>query len=516
MQGGDLLKLNTGIIAQSLPYAPAYLCDRADHALTLSDVRFLLADHNIYSEDILYFSEWNKLISHKGALPDVLLCVGGGVEAGAFFKKNGLTGIVTDGEDPIIVFSIIQSIFLRFNQMENSLLGALRTRKPTREILNCVAEFFQDHVILYDSERNLIDYSSYYAPDAGDQYWKEAIETGRRSEKMVAEARKHNVHLEAIRTPTSDFVELGPGLPNIMTHSFFEGGKRVATLTVAETNKPLSLYHLKLLDYVAGLLSPGLFHIYSATPGHLEALRSVLTALLDRENVDPLVVARCVGQAGWGMDHDYLLALLDFPESMRNAETLERCRHIYERIFPDCVVLKYQDSLVLLIHRDTSEMLSEYLPKLEKQLNAHDAVCGLSYPFKGITLLQAQHINAEIAIHHGDKSKRIRYLSDAITQPIIDRIAADMPLYPLCHREAVRIFEYDQANGTELLMTLETYLMHYKSLKAAAEDLYIHRNTMTYRLGCIDKIANLSLDDPKERLHLLLSCIVLRTLSQQK
>jgi sugar diacid utilization regulator len=265
-----------------------------------------------------------------------------------------------------------------------------------------------------------------------------------------------------------------------------------------------------------GLLSPGLFRIYSVTPGHPDSLRTVLTAMLNKEIVDPLMAARCVVQAGWGMDDDYLLLLIIFPESMRNLETLGRCMHIYERLFPDCIALKHQDSLVLIIHRDSSELLSECLPKLEKQLNAHNAVCGMSFPFKGIAQISAQYVNAETAVHYGDKSKRIRPLSEAISFPIISKIAADMPLYPLCHREAVRIYEYDRLNGTELLLTLETYLMHYKSLKSAAEALYIHRNTMTYRLGCIEKISRLSLDDPRERLHLLLSCIVLRILGRQK
>lgn len=508
------MKLNTGIIAQSLPFAPSYICGTPDHPLTLCDVRFLPANISVYSEDIIYFAEWSKLASEK-KIPDVMFCVGG-AEAAEFFKKRNITGIIAESEDPIGIFSIIQSIFLRYNQLENSLLTALHAKAPAREILDCVAEFFQNHVILYDSERNLIESSSLYIPADDDPYWKEALQTGKRSEKMLAEARKHNVHLDAIRTPTSDYVNLGPGLPNIMTYSFFDGGRRLATLTVAETNKPLSVYQLRLLDHVASLLSPGLFRIYPVTPGHLESLRSVLSAMLNKEIADPLVAARCVGQAGWSMDDDYLLLLISFPESMRNSETLGRCQHVYERIFPDCVVLKHKDNLVLIIHRDSHEVMSECLPRLEKQLNAHNAVCGMSFPFKGIAQIQAQYAYADIAVQYGDKGKRIRLLSEAISLPIISKIAADMPLYPLCHREAVRIFEYDQENGTELLLTLETYLLHYKSLKSAAEALYIHRNTMTYRLGCIEKIASISLDDPRERLHLLLSCIVLRTLGRQK
>ncbi len=510
------MKLNTGIIAYSLPVPPTFICGNPDHNLVFSDVRFFRDEKGFFDEDILYFTQWQNLKKSNLTFPTFMFCVGGDKEAAEFFKRHNMTGIITDEQDPLNAFSIIQSIFLRFNQLENNLMTLLNAKVPTREILTVCTEFFQNQVILYDSERNLIDYGAHYLPDSQDRSWKEILETGKRPEKMYAEVKKNNSHLDAIRTPYSDFMDLGPGFPKIMTYSFFESGKRLATLTIVETNKPLSVYQLKLLDYISGLLAPSLFHVYAASAGVLESLRSVLLAIVNKENVDPLIVTRCITAAGWDMDDDFLLILLSVPEASKNSETLTRYRHIYERIFPECVALRYKDGLVLVIHNDTAEVMTECLPKLDKQLGLHKAVCGLSFPFKGILQLGSQYINAEVALHSGDKNRRIRPLSDSITIPIVNQIAADIPLYPMCHRETVRIFEYDIKNGTELLLTLETYLMQYKSLKAAAEELFIHRSTMTYRLGCIEKIAKLSLDDPKERLHILLSCIVLRSLKTQQ
>ena len=510
------MKLNTGIIAQALPTAPMFLCGQPDHRLILSDVRFLLTEKSFYSGDILYFSEWEKLKTRTGDLPVYIFCVGGGNEAANFFKLHEITGIVDDNEDPLVAFSIIQSVFLQFNQLEDNLTAALKQNAPTRERLSCCSEFFQNQVVLYDSERNIIDYSEHYLPGPDDLYWTETLQTGRRSEKMLAETRKSNAHLDAIRTRNADYVHLGPGLPTILTYSFFENGKRLATITVADTNKPLSVYQLKLLDYICDLLSPSMFHLYSASFGQRENLRSVLVSILNKENVDPLVVTRCLGLMGWSMDDDYVLILIEVPEPFRETQTLTRYRHIYERLFFECIVVKYKDSLVMIIHNDKNEMMAECLPKLERQLNVHNAVCGLSFPFKSILQIGSHYDNADLAIQHGDKNERIRYLSDAIINPVISRIAADLPLYPLCHRETIRIYEYDRENATNLLLTLETYLMQYKSLKAAAEELFIHRNTMTYRLGCIEKIAHLNLEDSRERLHILLSCMVLRTLGDER
>ncbi len=506
------MKLNTGVIAHSLPVTPKHICGQPDHQLSFSDVRFFRNEKSYYDEDILYFSSWEKLKDCGQSVPAYMFCVGGDMEAAEYFRRNNITGIITDDEDLLNMFSMIQSIFLRYNQLENNLMAALNNKSPTKDILNCCAEFFQNQVILYDSERNLIDYGTRYLPGDDDIHWKEILETGKRPEKMYAEVKRSGKYLDAVRTPNSDFMNLGSNFPKIMTYSFYETGKRLATLTIVETNKPLSLYQLKLLDYISGLLSPSLFHIYSASDGVLESLRSVLTAILNKENVDQLIVNRCISSAGWNMDDDYLLILISVPEAAKNSDTLTRYRHIYERIFPECISFKYKDSLVVIVHNDSPEVMNDCLPRLEKQLEQHGAVCGLGFPYKGILQSGSQLVNADIAVHYGDKSKRINRASEAMAAPFINRIAADIPLYPLCHRDTIRIFEYDLKNGTELLLTLETYLMQYKSLKAAAEELFIHRSTLTYRLGCIEKIAKLALNDPRERLHILLSCIVLRNL----
>jgi purine catabolism regulator len=54
--------------------------------------------------------------------------------------------------------------------------------------------------------------------------------------------------------------------------------------------------------------------------------------------------------------------------------------------------------------------------------------------------------------------------------------------------------------GLELLQTLEVYFEHNGSLTQAAEALYIHRNTLIYRLERISELAGLDLNKPETRL----------------
>ena len=452
-------------------------------------------------KSILYFTEWPVLRQLRDEFPAYAACVGGGKEAADFFDCHGISGLVLEDNNSAIAFSLIQSIFLRYNQLENRLLKSLLQRETTQEVLNCCSELFLNHAILFDSELNLIDYSTNFLPDDSDVFWKETLETKKRSTAIYTQAKKATLTHDPAGAPSSEMVDLGAEFQRHMITSFFDSARRVVSLVIVENNKPLSPCHLKLLDHISEIIGPSITDRYATLFGSVESLRALFVAMLNRVGVDPFVIIRCLTLIGWKINDDYRLLLINFPEDSRNTDTLTRYLYIYENIFPACVAFKYIESLVLVIHNDTLETMAESSPLLEKQLKAHHAVCGVSLPFNSILQLSPQYLITDTAIQMGDKSKTLRLVKDTITSRLINKVSNDMPLIPLCHREAVRIFDYDLANGTELLLTLETYLRQNKSLKAAAEELFIHRSTMTYRLGCIDKLAKIDYDDSKERLH---------------
>ena len=507
------MKLNTGIIAHALPSEPQYICGNPDHGLSLTDIRILTPDYYLFSNDILYFAVWDELRGLSDNVPAYLCCVGGGEEARTFFKRANITGFILEEQSPFMAFGIIQSIFHRYHELERSLMEAVMLRAPTKIILNCCAEFFQNHAILFDSELKLIEYSGNYLPDETDLVWKETLDKKKRSETMLLETKKNMLRLEPMATPCSEIVELGTGFPRNMTNSFYDSNRRVASITITENNKPLFTCQLKILDYISDIIGPSLFMRYSALYGSLEILRSVFVSILNKVNIDPLVVSRSIAVAGWKIKDDYRLLVIHIPDTSKDPELMTRYLYMYENIFPDCVAFKFIESLVLIVHNDTLEVLDTCVPKLEKQLKLHGAVSGVSMPFNSILQINAQYKNADTAIQLGDKARRVRYVRDIIVYHLIDTVSADTPLIPLCSRDAMRIFDYDKENGTRLLWTLEVYLKHNKSLKLAAEELFIHRSTLTYRLDSIKKLTKMNLDDADERLHILWSCIVLRNLN---
>ncbi|HEX9616301.1 MAG TPA: helix-turn-helix domain-containing protein [Anaerolineales bacterium] len=73
----------------------------------------------------------------------------------------------------------------------------------------------------------------------------------------------------------------------------------------------------------------------------------------------------------------------------------------------------------------------------------------------------------------------------------------------------------DYEGSAELLHTLETYFEHNGNLSQTAEALFIHRNTLIYRMERIAAITNLDLDNPENRLAIQLALRIYRMMGSK-
>lgn len=70
--------------------------------------------------------------------------------------------------------------------------------------------------------------------------------------------------------------------------------------------------------------------------------------------------------------------------------------------------------------------------------------------------------------------------------------------------------------SAELLHTLEAYFEHNGNLSQTAEALFIHRNTLIYRMERIAAITNLDLDNPENRLAVQLALRIYRMIGKKE
>lgn len=73
------------------------------------------------------------------------------------------------------------------------------------------------------------------------------------------------------------------------------------------------------------------------------------------------------------------------------------------------------------------------------------------------------------------------------------------------HQETIgKLLSYDTQNRTELLPTLDCYFRCGKNVRATAEKLFMHRNSVLYRLRKIEEVSGMRLDSPEDEFNLQL------------
>ena len=73
----------------------------------------------------------------------------------------------------------------------------------------------------------------------------------------------------------------------------------------------------------------------------------------------------------------------------------------------------------------------------------------------------------------------------------------------------LRLLDYDQKNGTDLMNTLFEYLENSRNINQTADALYVHKNTLLNRLNRIRTVMDCDLNNNWDRFLLSLSFRVL-------
>jgi DNA-binding PucR family transcriptional regulator len=122
-----------------------------------------------------------------------------------------------------------------------------------------------------------------------------------------------------------------------------------------------------------------------------------------------------------------------------------------------------------------------------------------------------------------DPETRIYYYEEYSIFQIIELAAeaaghnlGSQNLVHLCNNELIALVLYDKKNGTNLVTVLQSYLLHERNTSETAKALYIHRNTMLYKIHKIEEIIGCSLEDPMLRERMLFSCRVLEYMTKYR
>ncbi len=101
------------------------------------------------------------------------------------------------------------------------------------------------------------------------------------------------------------------------------------------------------------------------------------------------------------------------------------------------------------------------------------------------------------------------YIIDVCARYLQEELGTEDIIY-LCNPGVLAITRYDRTNQSDLRDVLFNYLMNRCSISKTAEKMFMHRNTVIYKINKIEEILGQSMDDPYLRHSLIFSCMLIR------
>lgn len=237
----------------------------------------------------------------------------------------------------------------------------------------------------------------------------------------------------------------------------------------------------------------------------------IIRECLVKEPFDRAGAAYLASMLDWSVDDEYRIRVF----SPRGAQTVEPERlpaHLVERDLGGRA-LEFESGIVHLLNLTRSRKREPSGAEVAALCESLDMQAGESGVFSDLADIASAYRQAKSALREGrrhDGERRLYRFDDYRVDSLCSILARSIGEKLLISRDVEALAAYDAEERTNLLQTLEAYLRNNRSVRKTADALYLHRNSVAYRMEKVRAIARADTDNPDVRLHLLLSLKIWR------
>ena len=293
--------------------------------------------------------------------------------------------------------------------------------------------------------------------------------------------------------PTSDRT-------SFIVSMMYYNGVCLGRITIMEYLRKFTSGDYQLLKQVSDIISQSLY--WQAKSLQNQESSGFLFDLIARRNVSDNDVLQLYQFFGWDKDTVYRVCTV-----MSKSDTsLSIIQEYLEMNFRSSPVIQYGSSLVILLGGNDAveESITQTLncPFVKEW----DIRVGVSLEFKDIKNFSSFYKQSEYAVAKASDQEVIIFFYQCAIEFMLGSNSIDEKMWAM-HPDIVGLLREGADGETESLTTLYTYLVHERSPRKASEALFIHRNTLLYRISRITEKMVYDIDDAYTRQYMILSLI---------
>ena len=474
---------------------------------------FLPADHNDAPEiGVLYVGPLEHLPSPRFGIS--YLCTGPMPDDSQLPAWEGVNLVWTSSPPDYVIRRVSESLAqqYRYQSACGELVGALSTGRGLQHLLDCAYRVLGNPLIVVDTSYKILAINADLALQRADLARQKDI--GYMLDANIQAMKRVKLYEHARQFHYPYYRKDPEAAHGWITALVYSDGIEVAQIGVMDCSRPFHRYDFELVHFLCRLVALDMqkndFYGTNVNLQHSVLLGDLLNGDV---TVGETATVRSA-QLGWVLSNSmYIITVFDqhFGVFDRKARLVSEALH---SLLPNSRWVIYDNKIVYFVTYPADSYAEEALNDgLLEYLSKNKLSAAISGRFQTLLELRQAYQQSLAAFELGcrvNPGQTVYCYRDYLPYHIGELLSRHAPLRSFCHPAVLRLAEYDHANQTQYLATLSSYLKYAETPHKAADELFIHKNTLFYRIRQIKERFGLHLEDGSERMRIQLTLAFLQ------
>ena len=422
-----------------------------------------------------------------------------------FFQDNDRAAVCVHGDNVLWIRSLtVNEVFNRVLEFfeacqlrEQKLNRMITSNCLLKDILNDFCDVIPLPLMVLDNGQMILATSENYGPGTIDPEWDVGLQTGRFQTQTLN--AYNTLYLDKVKERGFYEVPADPFPYPSFNRNIFLGHEFVGFISMILVRENREVYKdwfdiacAAIMDWIALYMQQN----------EILLRQKIFSELLDGDLSHAAQFTNTMETYGWKPENRKRLLVLHCISNVLNMNQL--MSKVLNRESPAIYAMEYQNEIVAAVNDSLippDRFSGEILPLFRN--NGYYG--GVSDSFSDFGNLFQYYLQAKTALRHGQAhAGSLHHIKDHMVPYIFQWLTSRNRL-DMRHPALAEIREYDRLHGSGCYEILRVYLQSGCSQTAAAEALYLHRNTLIRKIEKIQKLFHIDLGSYEIRLHLMMS-----------
>ncbi|MGH4120768.1 PucR family transcriptional regulator [Clostridium sp.] len=418
---------------------------------------------------------------------------------------------INSNENILEIFNEVRAFFrrdIKYNQFKISLLEAFLSGEGICKIINIASELIGNPLIVIDLSFKIL--ASSPVENITDLLWMDNVKKGYCSYEFIAELTKLET-LKKGRKTKGPYVVTCPISPiKKLVFKIQVNDKTIGNILLLECKKQIDADDYNYLILISEIISKelGKKQFYKNTKNVLS--EEILYDLLENNIENRTLIKQRLKNCTLVFSNHIFVLVIDL-------SNFELKQSVYSRhlnptllnLFPMSNSIYYNGAIVIIDDSDEFVEKDDKTQKVKNFLIKNNLKMGISSEFSSIEDCSIYYHQAIRSLEIGTilSEKEYIYMHEDIAPYNFIYMAKNQILKEDFYNNSIYVLKkFDKINSSELYKTLYTYLKNNHNMTHSSEELFIHRNTLRYRLQKIVDLIGLDLDENDNSFKLYYAC----------